>query len=76
MTGYMDDPYELLGEAKAVIAPMQTGGGIQNKVLEAMAMGKLNLVSSKAAEPISGAESGKEFLVCNILTIISRHMKR
>lgn len=67
VTGYMDDPYELLGEAKAVIAPMQTGGGIQNKVLEAMAMGKLNLVSSKAAEPISGAESGKEFLVCNDL---------
>ena len=65
ITGYMDDPYVVLSHAKAVIAPMQTGGGIQNKVLEAMALGKLNIVSLKAAEPIAGAENGREFLVCD-----------
>jgi glycosyltransferase involved in cell wall biosynthesis len=43
---------------------MQTGGGIQNKILECMALGTINIVSSLAAKPI-GAEHGKHFLVCD-----------
>ncbi len=65
VTGYMDDPYLILKKAIAVIAPMQTGGGIQNKVLEAMALGKINLLSSKAAAPIGNAEEGKEYMICD-----------
>jgi len=62
--GYMEDPYIILKSALCVIAPMQTGGGIQNKVLESMALGTINIVSSLAAKPI-GAEDGKHFLVCD-----------
>lgn len=67
VTGYMDDPYLIIKKAFAVIAPMQTGGGIQNKVLEAMALGKVNLISSKAAAPISNAVDGRDLLVCDTL---------
>lgn len=68
VTGFLADPYLILKHAAAVIAPMQTGGGIQNKVLEAMALGKINLLSSKAAEPISDAVDGKEYVICDTLS--------
>ena len=46
-----------------MVAPMQTGGGIQNKVLEGMALGKVNIVSSLAAGPIVGAKHGENMLI-------------
>lgn len=62
--GYVDDPYRIINSALCVVAPMQTGGGIQNKILESMALGSINIVSSLAAEPI-GAEHGRHFLVAD-----------
>ena len=62
VTGFVDDPYEILKSCLCVIAPMQTGAGIQNKILETMALGTINIVSSLAAKPI-GAEDKKDFLV-------------
>jgi glycosyltransferase involved in cell wall biosynthesis len=62
VTGFVDDPYVILRSALCVVAPMQTGGGIQNKVLEAMAVEGLVIVSSLSAKPI-GAEHMKEFIV-------------
>ncbi len=67
VTGFVDDPYAILSGALAVVAPMKTGGGIQNKVLEAMAIGKVNLLSERAARPIAGAKDGTHFLVCESL---------
>jgi glycosyltransferase involved in cell wall biosynthesis len=64
VTGYVEDPYLILKSSLCVVAPMQTGGGIQNKILESMALGTINIVSSLAAKPI-GAEHGKHFLVCD-----------
>lgn len=64
VTGFVDDPYLILKSSLCVVAPMQTGGGIQNKILECMALGTINIVSSLAAKPI-GAEHGKHFLVCD-----------
>jgi len=64
VTGYVGDPYLILKSCLCVVAPMQTGGGIQNKILESMALGTINIVSSLAAKPI-GAEHGKHFLVCD-----------
>ena len=63
LTGYCDDPYIYLNSAMAVIAPMRSGGGIQNKVLEAMALGKLVILSRLAAEAIAEARDGEHFLV-------------
>lgn len=65
ITGFVDDPYLILNSAMALIAPMQTGGGIQNKVLEGMALGKINVITSLAAKPIIGAENGREFLIAD-----------
>lgn len=62
VTGFVDDPYVILKSALCVIAPMQTGGGIQNKVLQSMALGTINIVSSLAAKPIE-AQDKREFLV-------------
>jgi len=64
VTGFVEDPYLILKSALCVVAPMQTGAGIQNKILECMALGTINIVSSLAAKPI-GAEHGKHFLVCD-----------
>jgi glycosyltransferase involved in cell wall biosynthesis len=65
VTGFVDDPYIFVASAMAVIAPMQTGGGIQNKVLEGMALGKVCVVSSLAAKPIAGAAAGEHLLVAD-----------
>ncbi|GAB6072772.1 glycosyltransferase family 4 protein [Venenivibrio stagnispumantis] len=62
--GYVDDPYVILKSSLCIVAPMQTGGGIQNKVLESMALGTINIVSSLAAKPI-GAKHGEHFFVCD-----------
>jgi glycosyltransferase involved in cell wall biosynthesis len=63
VTDFIGDPYEIINGSSIVIAPMQTGGGIQNKVLETMALGKINLLSSLAAQPISSALNGEHFLI-------------
>lgn len=63
VTGFVDDPYLILKSSLCVLAPMQTGGGIQNKVLEAMAVGQTVIVSSLCARPIIGAQDQEEFLI-------------
>lgn len=63
VTGYLEDPYEVINSSLLVVAPMRTGGGIQNKVLEAMALGKICIVSSLAAKPIIGAKDREHFFV-------------
>ena len=62
VTGYVEDPYEILKSSLCVVAPMQTGAGIQNKVLESMALGTINIVSSKTAKPIK-AKDKEHFLI-------------
>ena len=65
VTGYCEDPYIYLKSVLAIIAPMQTGGGIQNKVLEGMALGKVNIITSLAAAPIKGGKNNEHFIVAN-----------
>ena len=63
VTGFVEDPYLILKSSLCIVAPMQTGGGIQNKILECMALGTINVLSSLAAKPIVGAQHDKHFLV-------------
>ena len=63
VTGFINDPYEILNSSMLVVAPMQTGGGIQNKILEAMALGTINIVSSLGAKPIVGANHNEHLLI-------------
>jgi len=62
LLGFLKDPYCILKSSIASVVPLQTGGGIQNKVLESMALGCITIVSSLAAKPI-GATHMKEYII-------------
>lgn len=65
ITGFVDDPFLILKSAMAVVAPMQTGGGIQNKVLESMALGTITIVTTLTARSIINAIDGKDFILAD-----------
>lgn len=65
VTGYLDNPYPRLQRALMIINPMQTPGGIQNKLLESMALGKIAITSSLAARSIPGARDRQELLIAD-----------
>ncbi|MEZ5710787.1 MAG: TIGR03087 family PEP-CTERM/XrtA system glycosyltransferase [Blastomonas sp.] len=62
VTGAVADVRPWIGYADLVVAPLRTARGIQNKVLEAMAMGRTVIASAQAAEGID-ARHDREFLV-------------
>lgn len=64
VTGFVEDPYEYLEKAKVVVVPLRFSAGIQNKVLEAMALKKPVLTTSKAVRGIKG-ENGKHYIIAN-----------
>jgi sugar transferase (PEP-CTERM/EpsH1 system associated) len=61
VTGRVADVRPYLAHAAAVVAPLRIARGIQNKVLEAMAMAKTVVSSPQALEGIS-AKVGEEIL--------------
>lgn len=83
VTGFVEDPYEYLQKAKIMIAPLRFSAGIQNKILEAMALGKTVVTTSKGARGISGKD-GKHFIVVDnekemsekILALTNDELKR
>jgi polysaccharide biosynthesis protein PslH len=62
VTGWVDDMRFYYSRSKVFVAPMQIGTGLQNKVLEAMAMG-LPCITSPLANKALGAEDGREVLI-------------
>ncbi len=54
VTGRVPDVRPYLRHARVVVAPLRVARGIQNKVLEAMAMGRPVVVSAAAAGALSG----------------------
>jgi sugar transferase (PEP-CTERM/EpsH1 system associated) len=64
VTGWVDDIRECYAKARIFIAPMQIGTGLQNKLLEAMAM-KIPCITSPLANSALGAKTGKDILVGN-----------
>lgn len=64
VTGWVEDIRECYAKAKIFIAPMQIGTGLQNKLLEAMAM-KIPCITSPLANHALEAIDGKEILVGN-----------
>lgn len=53
VTGAVDDVRPYLAGAALAVAPLRIARGVQNKVLEAMAMGKIVLASPQALEGIA-----------------------
>ena len=64
VTGEVPDTRPWLAAASVVVAPLRIARGVQNKVLEAMAMGKACVVSSGAATGIDAID-GEDFIVSN-----------
>ncbi len=64
VNGWVEDIRESYLSAKIFIAPMMIGTGLQNKLLEAMAMG-LPCITSALANNALLAESEKEILIAN-----------
>ena len=62
VTGAVDDVRSWLLAAKVVVAPLRIARGIQNKVLEAMAMAKPVVLSPAAAQGID-AQDGVHFRI-------------
>ncbi|MES2254034.1 MAG: TIGR03087 family PEP-CTERM/XrtA system glycosyltransferase [Pseudomonadota bacterium] len=64
VTGRVPDVRAYVAHADACVAPMRIARGIQNKVLEAMAMGRPTVVTGDALEGIH-AVPGTELLLAN-----------
>ena len=62
VTGGVPDVRPYLAHAACAVAPLRIARGVQNKVLEAMAMARPVIVSAQAAEGIR-AESGRDFIL-------------
>ncbi len=64
ISGWLDDIRDAYNSAHIFIAPMQIGTGLQNKLLEAMAM-EVPCVTSKLANNALNATPNKEILIGN-----------
>lgn len=64
VTGWMDEITDAYNQSKVFIAPMQIGTGMQNKILEAMAMEMPCITSSLAAQAI-GATHNQNILIAD-----------
>jgi sugar transferase (PEP-CTERM/EpsH1 system associated) len=64
VTGYVADMRPYVGRAEVMLSPMVYSVGIQNKVLEAMALGTPVVIAAQAAEAL-GARSGRDLLVAS-----------
>jgi glycosyltransferase involved in cell wall biosynthesis len=62
VTGTVDDPADWMAKAAVCVAPIRAAAGLQNKVLEALAMGKAMVATSAANEGI-GAVPGRDLLI-------------
>jgi sugar transferase (PEP-CTERM/EpsH1 system associated) len=64
VTGRVPDVRPYLAHAAAVVAPLRISRGVQNKVLEAMAMAKAVIASQQALEGIA-VEPGRDVLLAD-----------
>jgi polysaccharide biosynthesis protein PslH len=62
VTGFVEDVRDYVGAAEVCVVPLRIARGIQNKLLEAMAMGKAVVSTPEAFEGLR-AEAGRDVLV-------------
>lgn len=64
ITGWVDDIRQCYAHSRVFVAPMRIGSGMQNKLLEAMAIGT-PCVTTELANASIGTKNGSEVLVGN-----------
>ena len=55
VTGFVDDVWDYLKKAMVVVTPMRSGAGLQNKILEALAVGACVVTSDIGFEGLRSA---------------------
>lgn len=73
VTGWVDDIRDYYAAAKVFVAPMKIGSGLQNKLLEAMAM-KLPSITTSLANNALKAVPNEDILIGNNAVEISNHI--
>jgi len=64
VTGFVDDTRDWIGRACLSVAPLRIARGIQNKVLEALAMGLPVVGTTSATQGVEG-RPGRDYLLAN-----------
>jgi glycosyltransferase involved in cell wall biosynthesis len=64
VTGFVEDTREWLRRGAISVAPLRIARGIQNKVLEAMAMGHAVVGTTAATQGVEG-QAGRDYLVAD-----------
>ncbi|MEZ6016090.1 MAG: TIGR03087 family PEP-CTERM/XrtA system glycosyltransferase [Planctomycetota bacterium] len=64
VTGFVDDVRDWVARGAVSVAPLRVARGIQNKVLEALAMGLPTVGTTCATQGVEGA-AGRDFLVAD-----------
>ncbi len=64
VTGFVDDPRDYLKKAAVSVAPLRVARGIQNKVLEALAMGLPTVGTTSATQGVEGTPE-QDFIVAD-----------
>ncbi len=75
VSGWLDDIRDAYSAAKVFIAPMRIGTGLQNKLLEAMAM-KIPAITTPLANDALRAAHEKEILIGNSARELADHIVR
>ncbi|MBQ9417944.1 MAG: glycosyltransferase [Bacteroidales bacterium] len=73
VTGSVDDIRAFYASSKVFVAPMRLGSGLQNKLLEAMAMG-VPCVTTPLANAALEAQDGKHLLLGNTKEELADHI--
>ena len=71
VTGFVEDIRDYIAAADVCVAPLRIARGIQNKVLEAMAMGKAVVATPQAMEGITG-DGGQQVMIADTVEDFSR----
>lgn len=75
VTGFVDDIRDYIWRSRLAVAPVIGGQGLQNKLLESMAMGLPTLTTPLSFQAIK-AEAGKEIVVCEDAKAFAREIDR
>ena len=73
VTGYVDDTRDYLKRAAVSVAPLRVARGIQNKVLEALAMGLPTVGTTSATQGVEGTP-GSDYIVSDDATEFAEHV--
>lgn len=61
--GYVDNIYEHILKSKVIVAPMISGAGVQNKILQSMYLKKCVITSSIGAEGLTNIKNNSEIII-------------